>query len=74
MAVVHVKLEYPLSQVKEPIIYHLVKDYQICPNILRAKIDVHEGGTLDLELEGEPTQIQKGISFLRDLGIGVTEA
>lgn len=67
-----VRLDYPLGQVKEPIIYHLVKDYRLQPNIERAKVDVHTGGMLQLELAGEPQDVEAGILFLRGLGITVT--
>ena len=68
-----VQLDYPLEQVREPIIYHLVTDYRIVPNIRRANIDVHTGGMLVLELEGEENDLTSGIEFLRSLGITVTE-
>lgn len=67
-----VRLDYPLGQVKEPIIYHLVKDYHLQPNIEKAKVDVHSGGTLQLSLSGEQEDVEAGIGFLRGLGITVT--
>ena len=68
-----VQLDYPLAHVKEPILYHLVTDYQLVPNIRRANIDVHTGGMLVLQLKGEPANVQAGLEFLRGLGITVTE-
>ena len=67
-----VRLDYPLEQVKEPILYHLVKDYRLQPNIERAKVDVHSGGVLQLALQGEHEDMEAGIAFLRGLGIVVT--
>lgn len=49
----HIKLEYPLNYVKEPILYHLVKDYRLVPNLRLANIDVHTGGTMSLEIQGQ---------------------
>lgn len=69
---VRVQLDYPLDQVKEPIIYHLVTDYRLIPNIRRANIDVHTGGMLVLELIGEDQDLKDGVEFLRGLGITVT--
>ncbi len=69
---VRVQLDYPLEQVKEPIIYHLVTDYRLIPNIRRANIDVHTGGMLVLELIGEDQDLKDGVEFLRGLGITVT--
>ncbi len=70
---IRIQLDYPLEQVKEPIIYHLVKDYNIIPNIRRANIDVHTGGMLVLEVEGAPADLEAGMDFLRGLGITVTQ-
>ena len=72
MASVRVQLDYPLERVKEPIIYHLVSDYHLIPNIRRANIDVHTGGMLVLEVEGERDDLEAGLEFLRNLGITVT--
>ncbi len=70
---IRVQLDYPLEHVKEPIIFHLVTDYRLIPNIRRANIDVHSGGMLVLEIEGAERDLADGISFLRSLGITVTE-
>jgi hypothetical protein len=70
---IRVQLDYPLDQVKEPIIYHLVTDYNLIPNIRRANIDVHTGGMLVLEIEGMRENLDAGMDFLRRLGITVTE-
>ena len=68
-----VKLEYPLNHVKEPILYHLVSDYRLIPNIRRANVDVNTGGTLILQLQGKAADLQSGMEFLRGVGIKVSE-
>lgn len=70
---IRVKLDYPLEHVKEPVIYHLVTDYNLIPNIRRANMDAHVGGTLVLEIEGKRDDLDSGIAFLRGLNITVTE-
>jgi len=70
---IRVQLDYPLEQVKEPIIYHLVTDYNLVPNIRRANIDFHTGGMMVLQLEGTRENLDEGIDFLRRIGITVTE-
>ena len=70
---IRVQLDYPLEHVKEPIIYHLVTDYHLIPNIRRANIDVHAGGMLVLEIKGTRENLDAGLDFLRGLGITVTE-
>jgi hypothetical protein len=67
-----IQLNYPLSRVKEPILYHLVTDYGLIPNIRRANIDVHAGGFIALELTGEPDALDRGLKFLEECGITVT--
>ena len=70
---IRVQLDYPLEQVKEPIIYHLVTDYDLVPNIRRANIDYHAGGMMVLQIEGSRENLDAGIAFLRRIGITVTE-
>ena len=70
---IRVQLDYPLEQVKEPIIYHLVTDYRLVPNIRRANIDAHIGGMIVLEIEGNRDDLDAGIAYLRGLNITVTE-
>ena len=70
---IRVQLDYPLEHVKEPIIFHLVTDYNLVPNIRRANIDFHTGGMLVLQLEGTRENLDAGIEFLRRLNITVTE-
>ena len=69
---VRVQLNYPLERVKEPILYHLVMDYGLIPNIRRANIDSHTGGFIALELTGEKNDLDRGIAFLEGLGVDVT--
>lgn len=66
-------LHFPEESVEKPVTYHLVKDYNLIPNILRAQIDENEG-TLVVDIQGSTEQIDKGIAFLRDQGVGIQEA
>jgi ABC-type methionine transport system ATPase subunit len=67
-----VQLDYPLNVVRDPIIYHLVTDFRLVPNIRRANIDSHTGGMLALEIQGTPDDLAAGMEYLRGLGITVT--
>ncbi len=40
-----VVLQFPKRMIDEPIIYRLVKDYDLVPNILKASITPKEQGT-----------------------------
>ena len=70
---IRVQLSYPLERVQEPVLYHLVMDYGLIPNIRRASIDIHTGGFIVLELSGERQALDRGIRFLEDVGITVSE-
>ena len=70
---IRVQLDYPLEQVTQPIIYHLVVDYRLVPNIRRANIDAHTGGMMVLELDGTRSDLEAGVAYLRGLGIEVTQ-
>ena len=69
---IRVQLNYPLERVKEPILYHLVMDYGLIPNIRRANIDVHTGGFIFLELTGEKDSLERGLKFLEKAGVTVS--
>ena len=64
-------LHFPRSCVDQPIIYHLVKDYGLMLNILKASISPNEEGLLVLELSGERENYEKGVRYLVDIGISI---
>jgi ferredoxin len=64
-------LHFPRSCVDQPIIYHLVKDYGLMLNILKASISPNEEGLLVLELSGERENYEKGVRYLADIGISI---
>lgn len=51
----------------QPIIYHLVKDYDLVINILKADINPQKEGTLVVELTGD--NFGPSIEYLRQLGV-----
>ena len=68
-----VRLKYPLETVKEPVLYHMIMEHHVIPNILRAHVDHETGGEIDLYIEGEPEAIARSVKWLSGQGIGVTE-
>ncbi len=74
MAKRKVVLTYPPEQVDKPITYHLVKDFDLVINILRAEIREEETGRMVLEIEGDEEKIEQGLKFLRNRSIDVQEA
>ena len=54
----------------QPIIYRLVKEYDLMFNILQARIDPDEEGLLILELSGSRENYAEGIKYLQNQGVG----
>ncbi len=67
-------LRFPPRQSLQPIIYRLVKDYDLVPNILRAEIQPAQEGRMLLEITGTAENYQLGVSFLEHQGLTVHEA
>lgn len=69
-----VRLEYPLARINEPVVTHLVRDFDVSPNVLAANIDATKGGWMLLELTGSSDQIDNALAWVRSLGVGVADA
>lgn len=64
-----VVLHFPHLLVDQPIIYRLVKDYDLVFNILRASITPKEEGLLVLEMSGEEEDYDKAVQYLNGFGV-----
>ena len=64
---------FPRSETEKPIVYHLVKDYNLVINIFRAKVTPEEYGYLVLDLTGTEEDIQKGVEFVKTFNVTVNE-
>ncbi|MBI2868418.1 MAG: 4Fe-4S binding protein [Chloroflexi bacterium] len=64
-------LHFPRRLVDRPIIYRLVKDYDLEFNILKASVTPEQEGLLVLELRGAQVEYDKGIQFLLDTGVQI---
>ncbi len=67
-------LTFPPRQSLKPVVYHLVKDYDIVPNILRAQIQPGQEGRMLVEVTGRKEDFARGIAFLEEQGLAVREA
>lgn len=67
-------LTFPPRQSLKPVVYHLVKDYDVVPNILRAAIQPGQQGRMLLEVTGKSADLTAGIAFLAEQGLTVREA
>lgn len=73
MATLRVKLTFPEKLVKEPVVYRLGKDFDIITNIRRANVE-QKVGWIVLELEAPRENLDRGLAYLRDIGVGVDSA
>lgn len=69
----HYRLTFPENQVAEPIIYKIVKEFDVVPSIRRASIENHFGWMI-IDLDGEHDQINAAVEYLKGLGIDVVSA
>jgi ABC-type methionine transport system ATPase subunit len=67
------KLIFGPDMVKEPVIYHLGKKFEIVTNIRRADVTRDQGWVL-LEITGEPEELDRGVSYLESCGVKVEQA
>ncbi len=66
-----VVLHFPRILVDQPIVYRLVKDYDLEFNILKASVTPKEEGLLVLELSGEQRDYEQGMQYLAGIGVGI---
>ena len=66
-------LTFPSTAVEEPIVYHLVRDYNLLINIVRANITPDEEGYLALNVTGTEEDIQRGIAFAQSYSVVISE-
>jgi ABC-type methionine transport system ATPase subunit len=70
MANKRVRFTFPKDLITQSIIYQLGHKFEVVTNIRRA--DVREDmGWVVLELEGEDSEISKGLDWVRDAGVRV---
>lgn len=67
-------LTFPPRSATKPIMYHLVKDFDLEPNILRARIDPGQKGHMLVEVTGGKEGIAQGVTYMESVGVIVREA
>ena len=70
MARKQVTLIFPQHLIKEPVIYMMAKEYDIVPNIRRARV-TESVGEVTLELEGSDENLKCAVQFLEKKGVKV---
>jgi ABC-type methionine transport system ATPase subunit len=64
-------LTFPRDKIDKPIVYHLIRDFNLTFNIMKASITPDQEGHMVLEISGEEKEIDKGIKFLKDQGVKI---
>lgn len=64
-------LTFPHKLLDQPIVYKLVKDFDLVFNILQARITPKEEGLMVLELSGKKENYAGGIKYLTGLGVTI---
>jgi ABC-type methionine transport system ATPase subunit len=65
-----VKLTFPQQLIKEPVIFTMAKQFNVMPNIRRARV-TETVGEMILELEGADKDLESGVAWLKDKGVDV---
>jgi len=63
-------LTYPSRLVREPLIYHLSRTFDLVFNIRQASVN-EDIGIIAIELDGTEDAIEQGIAWLRERGVTV---
>ena len=63
-------VSFPEELVDRPMIYEVVKRFDVVPNIRRANVEQHSGWVI-LELIGEQDQLDGSIAYLEEVGCTV---
>lgn len=70
MAESRVRLNYPKNLLHEPLLYHLIHDFDLITNILQANVGL-DSGWLIVSLRGEDSAIARGLEWIRSQGVQV---
>ena len=68
----HVRLfvSFPEELADRPMIYEVVKRFDVVPNIRRANVEQHSGWVI-LELTGQSDQLDASVAYLEEVGCTV---
>ena len=72
MSSVHLHLIFPAHLIDEPVLYRLVRDFDVVPNIKRANVDASFAWAI-VELSGDDDAIDRATEWLRQQDIEITE-
>lgn len=62
-------LRFPKEIVDKPIVTNLVRNYNLSFNILKAQIYPRKEGLMVMELRGNRKDYERGLQYLKDIGV-----
>lgn len=65
-------LFFPSCECEKPIIYNLVKDYDLMVNVFRAKVTPEEEGYLVLDVTGTQENIDRAMDFVKTFNVTIS--
>ncbi|MDD2568929.1 MAG: 4Fe-4S binding protein [Clostridia bacterium] len=65
-------LQFTNNTVDQPILYKLIKNYDLVPTIIKAEINPHKDGFLAIEIEAAKENYKNALAWLKSIGIKVT--
>ncbi|MEK6576312.1 MAG: NIL domain-containing protein, partial [Nitrospirota bacterium] len=63
-----VHITFPEEKIKDPVIYQIGKEYNVITNIRKADV-TEKTGWVDLELTGDPKEIERAVQGLKNKGV-----
>jgi ABC-type methionine transport system ATPase subunit len=63
-------VSFPEQLVDRPLIYEVIREFDVVPNIRRANVEDHSGWII-LEMTGDNSQLDASVAYLEGLGCTV---
>ena len=70
MSIKQVELVIPGDLKNEPIIYNIVKDFELVPNFMEASFSTEMGWVI-VKFEGEDDELERLFAFLKEKGVKI---
>lgn len=67
-----VVVSFPSDSARRPLLYELVKNFDIKASIIKADIDAGSGGKLVLEMDSDSDHISQAIGYMQSTGVIVS--
>lgn len=71
MSAKKIVLRFPPQIVDKPWLYHLVKDFDLMVNVLKANVNPYKEGFIVVELSGDNDKYEQGLGYLQEHGVRI---